>query len=75
MDNNKVSHEVLENEIKHLQINMEKLNTTVEDLQRSQGLILAELTKYKGIIGGITLAASAVTTAIVLFFQYLKVRH
>jgi len=66
-DKLEVSHQVLKNEIGHLQ-------KDVDELKETQKKILAELNRYKGVMGGIMLAGSAITALVTLAIGYFKAK-
>lgn len=67
MEHDKVSHEVIQNELMHLQ-------RDVEELKENQKKMMSELSKYKGMVGGVMLAISAITALISLGLQYFKAK-
>lgn len=67
MKDDKISHELLQNELQHLQ-------RDVDELKETQKQMLSELNRYKGIMGGIMLAASALTALFTLAMGYFRAK-
>jgi hypothetical protein len=63
----RVSHEVLK-------VELDGLKNDVEELKAAQQKLLLELSKYKGMWGGIILVFSAISAAIMLFSDYIKIK-
>jgi len=67
MEQEKISHEVIQNELNHLQ-------KDVEELKENQRKMMSELSRYKGMVGGVMLAISAITALISIGLQYFKTK-
>lgn len=63
MDN--TDKEVIRVELGHLKVD-------VEELKVNQRRMILELSKYKGVMGGIMLAMSAMTACATLVYKYIQ---
>lgn len=62
----------LETEVKHANEHSEKLESKIDHVDEKLDAGLAELSKYKGWLGGVLLVVTLVVSAIKLAWGYIK---
>ena len=67
-----VTIEVLEAEVAHLTVQLSRLEKQQSDILKELGSISNELTKSRGMWGGIMLVTTAIGAVITIWFSFMK---